>query len=80
MDRSDVYKLIDGERDYQDKRWPDSGASEVGSHLALIDSYIRRAIDAWSNEKGDAGGLDVIRKVAALCVRAMEMHGAPPRS
>lgn len=79
MKREEVYRLIDGERDYQNKVWVDSGANEVGSHCALIERYARKGLDAWTDNKGDEAGLDVIRKIAALCVRAMEQHGAPVR-
>lgn len=80
LTREAVFKLISEERDFQDKKHPNSGANEVGSHLALIETYSRKALDAWTDGKGDAGGLDVIRKIAGLCVRAMEQHGAMPRA
>lgn len=79
--RSDVYWAIDGERDYQDSKWrrPDDKVMTVGEHLVLLEEYIQRARQAWTDNVGDAAALEVIRKVAAIAVRCMELHGAPRR-
>lgn len=80
MDRSEVYKLIDGERDYQNTKWPRDHEHEAGAYVAMIHAYSTKALIAWTDNPGDEAALDVIRKIAGICVRAMEKHGAPPRS
>ena len=52
MKRTEVYKLIDSEREYQ----------------------------AWVVNMGVMEALHVIRKLAAIAVRTMELYGAPARS
>src|SRR6185295_13046343 len=90
MTRENVYKLIDGEREYQDSfiADPKNDRSEgvnayknrtVGEELILIDTYLRRAKDAWSDTPSDTAALAIIRKISGLCVRCMENHDTPAR-
>lgn len=87
MERKEVYNRIDGERDYQDSRWDlrDKFKSPVDEeksiaewilymehHLALAKENVYYLI----NEQA----LAEIRKVAALAVRTMEVHGCPERT
>jgi hypothetical protein len=86
MERKEVYKLIDGERDYQDKTWVASrtanGTSDEETSVAEWITYIEHHL-----HKAKAGvyyidtnaALAELRKIAALAVRAMEIHGAPER-
>lgn len=86
MEREHVYKRIDGERDYQDKTWvarrtldgtPDE-EKPVAEWINYIEYHIAKAKDkVYHLETQEA--LAEIRKVAALAVRAMEIHGAPER-
>jgi hypothetical protein len=83
-DRSVIYKIIDGERDYQRSLLGPGGVrscetQEVGSYLLLLQDYVDKAQVAWVAHHGDVAALDVIRKVAGIAVRCMEEHGAPPR-
>jgi len=78
LTRAEVYALIDGERDYQDREWPDDD-HQVGAYLTMLQTYMNAAHDAWTYNKGDDDALDVIRKIAGIAVRAMEVHGAPAR-
>lgn len=84
--RWDVYKAIDGERDYQDAmRVGPDGRSDgrqksVGDYLTLIRVYSAKADAAYSGNPGDGPSLQEIRKIAAICVQAMEVHGAPRRT
>ncbi len=77
--RAAVYVVIDGERDYQNNL-PDyrtNGAPHsVGDYCTMLDSYMRRAIDAWTKHAGDHMCLHEIRKIAAIAVRCLEEHGA----
>ena len=90
MKRKEVYYLIDVERDYQDRRWdndsetragksdfPDSEKS-IAEWLNYIEFHLneaKHAVYALEPKKATAS----IRKIAALAVRAMEIHGAPER-
>lgn len=81
MERSEVYELIEGERDYQEnmpqeRRYRQSRID----FLLAIRYYVDNALTLAGKHPGD----DVIvapelRKIAALAVAAMEKHGAPPR-
>lgn len=86
MERYDVYKLIDGERNYQDATWvarrtadgtPDE-EKDVAEWINYIEFHLQKAKNAvyYLDKKA---ALAEIRKVAALAVRAMEIHGAPER-
>ncbi len=80
--RDDVYNLIDGERDYQDKlssSRTDGSSKTVGDYLVMLDRYVRLAQDAWTDNAGCEKALDQIRKVAGIAVHCMEDHGAPAR-
>lgn len=87
MNRQDVYKVIDGERDYQDKKWgntlsgnrPGNGERSVDEFALYITGYTKDLVDIASHFGDDQQKLDVIRKVAGLCVACMEQHGAPER-
>jgi hypothetical protein len=86
MERADVYKLIDGERDYQDWRWTEEIRKD-----RVPDEEKRPA--EWLNyikyhlEQGEISNymlskeqtMSEIRKIAALAVRAIEIHGCPER-
>jgi hypothetical protein len=86
LDRRDVYKRIDSERNYQDFRWntnlregdvPDE-EKPVAEWLNYIEFHLLKAKNSnyhWNKE----ASLAELRKVAALAVRAMEIHGCPER-
>lgn len=78
--REEAYKLIDTERDYQDRTWPENEERQRPEHaLTLIRIYLRKAEDAWNNTKDDMPTMDVIRKIGGIAVRSIEHNGAPPR-
>ena len=87
MTREEVYKLIDGERNYQDKLAGARNGKEedrltaksTGDYIVLLSSYIRRAQDEWTDNAGDRAALDVVRKIAGIAVHCMEDNGAPSR-
>lgn len=83
MNRNSIYTIIDGERDYQDERWPRPAHNHsVTEYLVYIDHYIHEAFKKLSTEAeiGSFGdSLVCLRKIAALAVAAMEEHGASPR-
>lgn len=84
MERNIVYSLIDGERDYQDELNSDGRGRVLtaGEELCLIQVYVDKARQVFTETFGDheeQPTMDVMRKIAALCVRTIENHGAPAR-
>jgi len=82
MERSRVYELIDGERDYQKRVWPRGEARTftVGNEVLLLEEYLTRARSTWSREVlPEQMTLAVVRKIAAIAVRCLEHHDADPR-
>lgn len=85
--RKDVFDAIDSERDYQDAKKGNAARGmvsdnrELGSLILFMDTYVRKAKDAFSGPHPDGfhNALHEVRKVAALAVLAMELHGAPKR-
>lgn len=86
--RPEVYKVIDGERDYQDagrgnaKRHEGAIANGVirpmtpGEYLLCMEQCLSDARAAWYKPNGGVACLDPLRKVVALGVACMEHHGA----
>ncbi len=78
IQRTEIYKEIDRERDYQDSLGEDrtdGRVHTVGEEMILMETYLRRAFDAWTNSSGDTKALHEIRKVVTLGVRCMENNG-----
>jgi hypothetical protein len=70
-----IFPLIDGERDYQDSL--DSSRTDGFQHdtydyLVMLDTYIRRAYDAWTENSGLWPCLDNVRKIAGIVVHCLE--------
>lgn len=85
--RDVVYKAIDGERDYQDKKWgntlsggrPGNGERTVDEFVTYIVGYANDLLVNASHFAKTEDKLHIVRKVAGLCVACMEQHGAPER-
>jgi hypothetical protein len=83
--RSEVYKAIDTERDYQDAKWgptESAGLHSITEFLVFIRDYTEEALHIESRESmrtADPKALEIMRKVAGLAVACMEQHGAPER-
>ena len=86
MQRAEVYSRIDGERDYQDNTWsiyremidtPDE-EKPVAEWINYIEYHISKAKDRVYHLSTNEA-LAEVRKVAALAVRCMEIHGCPER-
>lgn len=82
MTRDDVYKSIDSERYYQDRKWGTAEVHphEVGGWLTLMRKLLTDAEAAWSGSDGDYRALLELRKVLAVGVACAEQHGLPGRS
>lgn len=82
MNRKEVYKLIDGERDYQDilpETRTDGNQRSVGDYITMMGYYYNKMVEAWTQNPGDEQALDVMRKIGGIAVHCMEDHGAPAR-
>lgn len=78
--REEVYKVIDGERDYQEKRWARPAHNHSNTeYLVYIQHYVNQAFTAVSTQDGDQATLSALRKIAALAVAAMEENGVEAR-
>lgn len=82
--REEVYKAIDGERDYQGKWDRDNPGHKdadeaVAFWIICMEQYIQKAKVALTKELNTTQALHEIRKVAALGVACMEYNGAPQR-
>ena len=87
MERQKVYALIDNEREYQERTYnPEEVLSsgqtrrtrdlDVTPGLVMLDSYMRKAQDAWTGKKGSSlASLQQIAKIAAIAVRILERAG-----
>lgn len=77
LTREQVYKLVDGERDYQDEHtdWDHQGVPSFEAELLLMEEYIRKARSEWVTSYNNDNSLNVIRKVIGIAVRAFENHG-----
>jgi hypothetical protein len=88
MKREDVYKLIDGEREYQNDRWKEDVVPS-GTHIhtpeewiAYMEDYLTEAKHILSrNGIPDSypHAMGIIRKVTAMGVAAMEQIETPAR-
>lgn len=86
MTRQEVYKLIDGEREYQDSfiANPKNNRSEgvphqVAGYIVMLNHYVQKLNEEWTGISGTDAALHVIRKIAGIAVHCMEDHGAPER-
>ena len=74
MDRKNIYKIIDNERDYQDKKWGHRPLLPVADELLIMRNYLNKAVDGYVGVMGERLSLDRIRKVVAIGVRCLENH------
>ena len=86
MERSEVYDRIDVERQYQDLRWTPrraaNGVADSEKPPAEWINYMEFHLNEAKKEVymlNDEEALAQVRKVAALAVRCMELHGCPER-
>ena len=86
LEKQDVYKMVDCELNYQDEQWvfrndengvPDEEKS-VAEWINYIEHHLNQAKEHNYYLRKDAA-LAAIRKVTALGVRTMMIHGCPER-
>jgi hypothetical protein len=86
MKREEVYKLIDGERDYQDNRWnnfPETrDVLDEDKSVADWIIYMEKLLNDAKNRiyyLDDNGALEFIRKTTATGVACLEYNDCSPR-
>lgn len=83
MNRSDVYKLVDGEREYQDSKRPCVDVKEDSEHsvadwVIFLDKLVQDAKMAVYH-LDEKAVLENVRKITAVGVACMECFDTPPR-
>lgn len=82
MERNDVYKAIDSERDYQEAKWGGKSNDEgktVESFMVYMMHYLNLSYAAVSTMSGHDEALEQLRKVVGIGVACFERHGVPFR-
>ena len=87
MNRQEVYRVLDGERDYQNQFVDERGYATnhpIAAELIMMQTYLNTAMTTWThssakNDDGEAQVLDVMRKMVAMGVRCFENWGVPER-
>ena len=81
MDRQRVYRAIDTERDFQDRKWGTTAQHphEVGGWITIMRKLLTDAESAWASSAGDGASLMEIRKVIAVGIACCEQHGIENR-
>jgi len=82
--RERAYTAIGNELHYQEARakrdnWDHKNVPSVEGEILMIEEYVAKARAAYTNNAGNEQALHELRKVAAMCVRAMINHGAYER-
>ena len=87
LTRQEVYSAIDSERDYQDQIWNSETTSSNGLHspeewFMYIEDYVNEAkhlLSRKSLQESYPQSMEIMRKVAAMAVCAMEQNGTEKR-
>jgi hypothetical protein len=76
--RKEVYEAIDGELEYQMYKFG-VNSHEIDSFATYIRRYSAVLDEVATGPNSEFEKLAMVRKIAAICVRCMEQHGAPRR-
>lgn len=85
MERKEVYNKIDQEREYQDLKWGDGvngikdSEKPLSEWINYIEFHLSKAKEAVYYLKNEDAKAE-LRKVTAIGVRALEIHGCPDRN
>ncbi len=60
-------------------RADDINDNGVAGQVITLNTYARKANDAWALNAGDEKALNELRKCAAIAIRALVRHGCPRR-
>jgi len=83
MKREEIYKIIDGEREYQEIRWVNEPIHSPTEYLVFIEEYIKigKTLATFEDDAVMKPKImDVMRKIISLGVACAESHGLPERS
>ncbi len=77
-----AFKVLLGERDYQDKMHKDKNQEplDIAGELLLLHQYVQKAMDTYANTFGDPQELptlDVIRKISRRRLLSLERWSLP---
>ena len=76
MNREDVYRAIDGERDYQDAKWGSDKEQSLPGYLLIMRKEIEEAIDGWMKDTAHRNSaLAEVLQVVAVGVKCLEVYG-----
>lgn len=82
----ELLEALQSELDYQyriadpnDNSRADSNDNGLAGQIVTMSTYVRKAEDAWTLNPGNEAALNEIRKIAAICIRAMVQYGTIPR-
>jgi hypothetical protein len=78
LTRSQIYDMIEGEREYQKNKWRhyEDSAWSINDWVVFIKRYLKE-INNWTGHPREQ--MDAMRKVAALAIACMEFNGSRPR-
>lgn len=88
MERNDVYKSLDSERDYQERETKNPDRPDMieefnmGTAMQAMNVLLRKAGDVWyteSPENNYEGTMNILRKIGGVIVQMGEKHGLPER-
>jgi len=81
MERSDIYRILDSEREYQDQKWVNDvhRKHEVECWILYMQHYLDEARKEATLNDDAKVSLASLRKVVALGVACFEVHGVPER-
>ena len=82
MDRQDVYKLIDGEREYQNNLPHHSAEQDAQTSVAAWIIYMKQLLNTAEQEiynMDEGAALEYVRKTTAVGVACMEHNETRPR-
>jgi hypothetical protein len=76
--KRDVLYAINGERSYQEDKWPLHQHS-VAEWILILEKLVADARREWVTGHGDDSALHEVRQIAATAVACMEQCGCPLR-
>jgi hypothetical protein len=79
MERSEIFKQIEGERVYQDSKWGKDfdDKNTPNDWVAYLSKYLGKSVASFAGDK--ANFREGILKVATLCVAILERDKYAPR-
>lgn len=78
-DHKEVIAVVDGELLYQHAKFGEN-PHEIDAFATYIRHYSKILDETATTPNTPEAKLTVVRKIAALAIRCMEQHGAPPRN